>query len=73
MIAVVVGLGLYVLFVLWAHEALMENNRPHVVYGLGLTVLLGISFTALQAIEYSHAPFGLTDGIYPVARKKVDG
>jgi len=22
-------------------------------------------FTALQAIEYSHAPFGFTDGIYP--------
>ncbi len=51
--------------VTWAHEALIENNRPHLVYGLGLTVLLGLAFTALQAIEYSHASFGLTDGIYP--------
>ncbi|MEZ5667429.1 MAG: cytochrome c oxidase subunit 3 [Alphaproteobacteria bacterium] len=51
--------------VTWAHEALLHDNRPHVVYGLGLTVLLGLSFTALQAIEYSHAAFGFREGIYP--------
>ena len=33
--------------------------------GLALTVALGAIFTILQAIEYSHAPFGFTDGIYP--------
>ena len=29
-----------------------------------VTILLGLSFTALQAYEYSHAAFGFTDGIY---------
>ena len=51
--------------VTWAHEALFDSNRPHVIYGLGLTVLLGIIFTCLQVVEYSHAPFGFRDGIYP--------
>ena len=51
--------------VTWAHHALVHNVRKDFLKGLGLTVLLGILFTALQAIEYSHAPFGFTDGIYP--------
>lgn len=49
----------------WAHEALLDNKRPELIYGLGLTVLLGLLFTALQVVEYSHAPFGFRDGIYP--------
>ena len=32
--------------------------------GLALTILLGLSFTALQGFEYHHAAFGFTDGIY---------
>jgi cytochrome c oxidase subunit 3 len=51
--------------VTWAHHALRENNRPHLIYGLTLTVLLGLCFTACQAYEYSHAAFGFKDGIYP--------
>ncbi len=49
----------------WAHHALVhENNRRDVVNGLILTVILGISFTVLQGIEYSHAAFGLAGNIY---------
>ena len=33
--------------------------------GLAMTIGLGAIFTALQAVEYSHAPFGFKDGIYP--------
>ncbi|MBI3452553.1 MAG: cytochrome c oxidase subunit 3 [Rhodospirillales bacterium] len=51
--------------VTWAHHALREQNRPHLIYGLALTVALGLAFTALQAYEYSHAAFGFTGGIYP--------
>ncbi len=51
--------------VTWAHHALRENNHAHVVYGLALTVALGLCFTALQALEYSEAPFKFTDGVYP--------
>ena len=50
--------------VTWAHHALRENNRKGLVWGLILTVLLGITFTAIQAYEYSHAHFGFEDGIY---------
>jgi cytochrome c oxidase subunit 3 len=50
----------------WAHHSLIENDRKGMLLGLGLTVLLGLSFTALQATEYSEAPFKFVGGgIYP--------
>ena len=51
--------------VTWAHHALIENNRPHLVYGLALTIALGLTFTGVQAYEYSHAAFGFREGVYP--------
>ncbi|MGQ0664726.1 MAG: cytochrome c oxidase subunit 3 [Pseudomonadota bacterium] len=50
--------------VTWAHHALIEGNRPHLNYGLALTILLGLAFTSVQAYEYSHAGFAFKDGIY---------
>jgi cytochrome c oxidase subunit 3 len=50
--------------VTWAHHALRENNRQHLIYGLALTVVLGLLFTACQAYEYAHAAFGFKDGVY---------
>jgi cytochrome c oxidase subunit 3 len=44
---------------------LREGDRNGTLIGLGLTVLLGASFTSVQAYEYSHAAFGFKDGIYP--------
>jgi cytochrome c oxidase subunit 3 len=41
--------------VTWAHHALIEGNRKGLLTGLTITVLLGMSFTALQAVEYHHA------------------
>ena len=43
--------------VTWAHHALLENNRKGLVWGLVLTVILGILFTTCQAYEYIHAGF----------------
>ena len=52
--------------VTWAHHALIENDRRGLIMGLGLTVLLGMSFTCFQALEYSHAPFKFDGGgVYP--------
>ena len=48
--------------VTWAHHCLLEGNRKGLLQGLGLTVLLGLSFTTFQAIEYSHAPFKFYGG-----------
>ncbi len=50
--------------VTWAHHALLEGNRKDLITALWLTVGLGVFFSLLQAYEYSHAAFGLTDGIY---------
>ena len=51
--------------VTWAHHSLLEGNQKGLVQGLTVTVLLGISFTCVQAYEYSHAAFTFTGGIYP--------
>ncbi|MBV9523963.1 MAG: cytochrome c oxidase subunit 3, partial [Alphaproteobacteria bacterium] len=51
--------------VTWAHAALLENDRRNLLLALGLTILLGLSFTGVQAYEYGHAPFAFKDGIFP--------
>jgi len=43
--------------VTWAHHALQSGDKKGAVQGLILTVLLGFSFTCVQAYEYAHAPF----------------
>ncbi len=48
----------------WAHHALLHNDRASVKFGLILTILLGMTFTSVQAYEYLHAPFGFRDSIY---------
>jgi cytochrome c oxidase subunit 3 len=51
--------------VTWAHHGVLHNNRKTLITGLVLTVALGLSFTALQAVEYSEAAFSFRQGIYP--------
>ena len=43
--------------VTWAHHAIQHGDKKGAVQGLLLTVLLGASFTCIQAYEYLHAPF----------------
>ncbi len=50
--------------VTWAHHALLHGDRKSLKQGLILTILLGITFTCVQAYEYSHAPFGFKGSIY---------
>ena len=51
--------------VTWAHAAIINGDRRTALIGLGLTILLGLSFTGVQAYEYSHAAFAFKDGIFP--------
>ena len=52
--------------VTWAHHALLENDRRSLIMALGMTILLGMSFTGFQALEYSDAPFKFDGGgVYP--------
>jgi len=50
--------------VTWAHHALLNNDRRGLIWGLVLTVLLGVTFTSLQAYEYMHAGFEFSGHIY---------
>ncbi|MBY0462888.1 MAG: cytochrome c oxidase subunit 3 [Alphaproteobacteria bacterium] len=51
--------------VTWAHHELLRGDMKNTAKALLITVLLGATFTVVQAIEYSHAAFALKDGIYP--------
>nr|YP_004021568.1 cytochrome c oxidase subunit III [Leiopelma archeyi]ADG85496.1 cytochrome c oxidase subunit III [Leiopelma archeyi] len=50
--------------VTWAHHSIMHGNRKEAAQSLALTILLGLYFTALQAMEYYEAPFTIADGVY---------
>jgi cytochrome c oxidase subunit 3 len=50
--------------VTWAHHALQQGDRKGLIWGLTLTILLGMIFTALQAYEYMHADFSFAGHIY---------
>nr|YP_010147885.1 cytochrome c oxidase subunit III [Falco subbuteo]QQV68244.1 cytochrome c oxidase subunit III [Falco subbuteo]QXJ41984.1 cytochrome c oxidase subunit III [Falco subbuteo] len=50
--------------VTWAHHSITEGNRKQAIQALSLTVLLGIYFTILQAMEYYEAPFSIADSVY---------
>ena len=50
--------------VTWAHHALLEDDRQGLKWGLILTILLGLTFTCVQAYEYSHAHFHFSGNIY---------
>ncbi|ODT61372.1 MULTISPECIES: cytochrome c oxidase subunit 3 [Paracoccus] len=54
--------------VTWAHHAWVhEGDRKVAINGLAVAVALGIIFTGMQAYEYSHAAFGLSDTAYAAA------
>jgi cytochrome c oxidase subunit 3 len=48
----------------WAHHALLENDRQGLKWGLILTIVLGLTFTCVQAFEYSHAAFTFSGNVY---------
>ena len=50
--------------VTWAHHALLKNDRKGLVWGLALTIILGIIFTSVQVYEYIDAPFAFAGSIY---------
>ncbi len=43
--------------VTWAHHSLIHGDRDGLKKGLWLTIILGVLFTSLQALEYAEAPF----------------
>jgi cytochrome c oxidase subunit 3 len=43
---------------------MVSGDRKNAIVGLIVTVVLGIIFTALQAMEYYEAPFTIADSVY---------
>lgn len=43
---------------------MINGNRKETIVGLVVTVVLGLIFTALQAMEYYEAPFTIADSVY---------
>nr|YP_009726410.1 cytochrome c oxidase subunit III [Batrachuperus sp. 2 PZ-2020]QHR93049.1 cytochrome c oxidase subunit III [Batrachuperus sp. 2 PZ-2020] len=50
--------------VTWTHHSMMQGNRKEMIQSLFLTIILGMYFTFLQAMEYYEAPFTIADGVY---------
>ncbi|MCP3056230.1 cytochrome c oxidase subunit 3 [Aurantimonas marianensis] len=50
--------------VTWAHHALLHNDRKGLIWGLALTIILGLIFSYVQFYEYAHAPFAFAGSIY---------
>lgn len=48
-----------------AHHAIQKGDHKKTATWLFLTFVLGFIFLGTQAYEYSLAPFGFTDGIFP--------
>jgi len=50
--------------VTWRHHRIINKAYSQAFTSLLLTILLGVYFTALQALEYVEAPFSISDSIY---------
>lgn len=48
----------------YSHHAITAGNKIEAVWGLVLTVILAVIFTAFQGFEYVSAGFNITDGVY---------
>ena len=43
---------------------MISGNRKETIVGLILTIVLGLIFTGLQAMEYFEATFAISDSVY---------
>jgi cytochrome c oxidase subunit 3 len=50
--------------VTWAHNAIISGDRKNTILALIVTVILGLIFTGLQALEYVEASFTIADSVY---------
>nr|ATG83193.1 cytochrome c oxidase subunit III [Olidiana sp. 15062716] len=48
----------------WAHNTLLLKNWTTTTQGINITIVLGIYFSIIQALEYKEASFCISDSIY---------
>src|SRR3546814_17222049 len=56
--------------VTWAHHAIVSGSRDEGLKALIATLILAVLFTALQIVEYTHAPFTIADVVYGSTRSE---
>jgi len=47
-----------------AHLAIIRQKKQIAIDSMIATIVLALVFTAIQAYEYCHAPFSISDGVY---------
>jgi cytochrome c oxidase subunit 3 len=50
--------------VTWSHHAIVGGHRYQTILSLFVTIVLGVIFSGLQAMEYYEAPFTIADSVY---------
>nr|YP_001798511.1 cytochrome c oxidase subunit III [Sminthurus viridis]ABS82047.1 cytochrome c oxidase subunit III [Sminthurus viridis] len=50
--------------VTWSHHSIIEKNLGEAKNSLLITIILGVYFTSLQALEYWEATFSISDSVY---------
>lgn len=50
--------------VTWSHHRIIEKNLREAKNRLIITIILGVYFTSLQALEYWEATFSISDSVY---------
>jgi len=50
--------------VTWSHHRIIEKNLSEAKNSLAITIILGVYFTSLQALEYWEATFSISDSVY---------
>lgn len=50
--------------VTWSHHSIIEKKLSEANRSLLITILLGVYFTSLQALEYWEATFSISDSVY---------
>lgn len=50
--------------VTWTHHSLLHQEHSERIIRLGVTILFGLYFTRLQALEYYEASFSIADSVY---------
>jgi len=48
----------------WAHHAILAGARQQAIFSLVFTLILGVTFTGFQVVEYLEAPFSINSGVY---------
>nr|AZL93082.1 cytochrome c oxidase subunit 3 [Amblyjoppa sp. ZJUH_2016002] len=48
----------------WSHYSILNKKYSDSIMSLNITIILGLYFTILQMIEYTEAPFSISDSVY---------